>query len=83
MAICLLCGTPATDPDKGPSRWARAVIEDAQILICPDCQRTHPDWIERADACPVCGSKKLHKALGDRVCRSCGHQWSDEEFKLA
>jgi hypothetical protein len=30
----------------------------------------------------VCGSKKLYKTLGDRVCRSCGHQWSDEEITL-
>jgi uncharacterized Zn ribbon protein len=82
MAACHYCSTEATDPGKGPSRWARAVMRDEQILVCPDCQQSHPEWIEEADACPVCGSKRLYKAMGDRVCRSCGHQWSDEEFKL-
>ena len=82
MAACLYCGTEATDPGKGPSRWARAVISDEQVLICPDCQRTNPDWIERAEACRACGSKRLYKALGDHVCRSCGYQWSDEELRL-
>jgi len=82
VASCYLCRKDATDPGKGPSRWARAVIDDEQILVCPDCQQVHPEWIEKAEGCPVCGSKKLYKSLGDRVCRSCGHQWSNEEFKL-
>jgi uncharacterized Zn ribbon protein len=58
------------------------VIANEQVLICPDCQRERPSWIEQADSCPVCGSKRLYKAIGDRVCRSCGHQWSDEELRL-
>ena len=83
MASCLLCRTEATDPDKGPSRWTRAVVDDEQILVCPDCQKLHPEWIDRATPCPACGSKKLYKSLGDKVCRACGHQWSDEHFTLA
>lgn len=82
MASCLYCRKEATDPEKGPSRWARAVIDNEQVLVCPECQRTNPEWIESADGCPVCGSKRLYKALGDRVCRSCGYQWSSEEFVL-
>ena len=77
-----MCGTTATDPAKGPSRWARAVIEGDQVLVCPDCQAREPRWVERAEACPTCGSKKLSKTLGDRVCRSCGHQWGDDTFTL-
>ncbi|MEX0873610.1 MAG: hypothetical protein WD646_11090 [Actinomycetota bacterium] len=82
MAKCFLCGTQATDPKKGPSRWTRAVIDGEQILVCPNCQERHPDWIKRAECCPECGSKRLMKSLGDRVCRACGHQWSDEELAL-
>lgn len=82
MARCHLCGTEATDPVKGASRWARAVIDGEQVLVCPECQKRNPDWSDRAEACPVCGSKRLYKSLGDKVCRSCGHQWSDEKFEL-
>lgn len=82
MAQCLYCGTEAADPGSGPSPWRRAVIDDEQVLICPDCQRAHPDWIDRAEACPVCASKRLYKSMGDKVCRACGHQWSDEVFEL-
>lgn len=82
MADCLLCGRGATDPAKGPSRWARAVVDGEQVLVCPDCQQEHPGWIDRAEACPACGSKRLSKALGDRVCRACGRQWGDERFTL-
>jgi hypothetical protein len=78
----MICGINATDPGKGPSRWARAVVEGEQILVCPDCQAKHPDWIERAETCPECGSNRLIKSMGDRVCRACGHQWSDEDLKL-
>ena len=80
MARCHICRTEATDPEKGPSRWARAVIEGEQVLVCPDCQQKHPDWVDRATACGECGSKKLYRSLGDTVCRACGHQWSEEEF---
>lgn len=80
--MCYLCGTQATDPKKGPSRWARAVIDDDQVLVCPECQQKHPNWCDRALACPECGSKKLYRSLGDTVCRACGHQWSDEGFEL-
>lgn len=82
MARCHLCGKEATDPGKGPSRWARAVVEGEQILVCPECQELHPDWMAGVEGCPECGSKRLYKSMGDRVCRACGHQWSDEEFRL-
>jgi predicted amidophosphoribosyltransferase len=82
MASCHFCGSLSTDPVKGPSPWARAVIANEQVLICPDCQRARPEWIEEADACPACGSKRLSKTLGDRVCRSCAYQWSEETFTL-
>lgn len=76
MARCLYCSVEATDPTKGPSRWTRAVVDGDQVLICPDCAASRPDWIERAQACEVCRSKKLYKAMGDVVCRACGHQWT-------
>ena len=82
MAKCLFCATEAVDPEKGPSRWARAVISDEQVLVCPDCQTKNAGWLEKAESCVACGSKKLYKSLGDKVCRSCGHQWSEEELKL-
>lgn len=82
MAKCLYCATEATDPGKGPSAWARAVIDDEQVLVCPQCQKQRPNWRDDAEACPECGSKRLYKALGDKVCRQCGHQWSDEAFGL-
>lgn len=82
MAGCLYCGTEATDPGRGPSLWRRAVIDDAQVLICPDCQQRHPEWIERAEGCPLCGSKRLYKVVGEKVCGACGNQWSEEAFEL-
>lgn len=84
MARCALCAAQATDPAKGPSAWARAVVEGEQVLVCPRCQRERPGWTERAEACPSCASKRLYKSMGDRVCRACGHQWSgsEEDFRL-
>lgn len=77
MADCHYCGSIATDPAKGPSRWARAVIGGEQVLVCPDCQAKRPAWLDDAETCPACGSKRLSKQLGDRVCRSCAHSWSE------
>ncbi|HVE92736.1 MAG TPA: hypothetical protein VNE62_10645 [Actinomycetota bacterium] len=82
MAQCLYCGVLASDPQRGPSDWARAVVRGEQVLVCPGCQRLRPEWTEEAEDCPVCRSKRLSKALGDKVCRKCGHQWSEESFSL-
>lgn len=82
MATCYRCGTLATDPGRGPSPWARAVVAGEQVLVCPNCQRSTPEWMDEAESCRACGSKRLSKTLGDRVCRTCGYQWSDEEFSL-
>ena len=82
MAACFICRTEATDPSNGGSPWRRAIIDDEQVLVCPDCQRSHPDWIDRAEGCPVCASKRLYKSVGEKVCRSCGHQWSNEPLEL-
>ena len=57
-------------------------MDDEQVLVCPECQDRTPEWADRATPCPVCGSKKLSKTLGDLVCRSCTHQWSLEPFTL-
>ncbi|WP_231515532.1 hypothetical protein [Herbidospora cretacea] len=43
---------------------------DAQVLICPDCQRAHDLEL---DACFSCGSTTLVCRLGEVECRSCGH----------
>jgi uncharacterized Zn ribbon protein len=83
MAACFICKTEATDPANGePSPWRRAIVDDEQVLVCPDCQRAQPDWIERAEGCPVCASKRLYKSIGEKVCRACGHQWSNEPLEL-
>lgn len=82
MAGCHLCGKLATDPGRGPSPWAKAVIGGEQVIVCPDCQQARPGWRTSAERCPECGSDRLGKALGDRVCRACGHQWSDEPFEI-
>jgi predicted amidophosphoribosyltransferase len=82
MANCYRCGEIATDPGKGPSPWTRAVVAGEQVLVCPGCQHAYPAWIEDAESCPACGSKKLSKALGDRVCRTCTYQWNEEPFTL-
>jgi hypothetical protein len=82
MAACFICGRQALDPSDGESPWRRAVVDDAQILVCPDCQRSHPEWIDRAEGCPVCASKRLYKSVGEKVCRSCGYQWSNEPLEL-
>lgn len=72
---CVKCGRVQDDPPKGASPWARAVIGDEQVLVCPDCQSTHPEVLERALRCPRCGSTRLQIQLGFRVCRQCGHDW--------
>jgi hypothetical protein len=70
---CHRCGRIQTDPVKGASPWARGVIDGEQVLVCPECQRTDPDWTDRLDRCPSCGSSRLSVVLGSIVCRACGH----------
>jgi hypothetical protein len=68
---CYRCATRQTDPGKGPSDWKRGVISGVQILVCPNCQRTH-DWQADLDRCGKCGSTMLVRALGETRCKSCG-----------
>ncbi|GHE45238.1 hypothetical protein GCM10017673_54130 [Streptosporangium violaceochromogenes] len=42
---------------------------ETQVLICPDCQRTHDLDL---DTCSSCGSVALICRLGEVECRSCG-----------
>lgn len=66
---CYRCGARQTDPVRGASPWRRGVRAESQVLICPDCQRTHdPDL----DSCGSCGSVSLICRLGEVECRSCG-----------
>src|SRR3954470_16774076 len=67
---CYRCGARQTDPGKGPSPWKRGVIEDEQVLVCPDCQGSH-DWTVDLDKCGSCGSTMLVRALGETRCRAC------------
>jgi len=67
---CYRCGARQTDPGKGPSPWKRGVIDDEQVLVCPDCQATH-DWTADLDKCQSCGSTMLVRALGETRCRAC------------
>ena len=72
---CYNCGARQTDPGKGPSPWKRGVIDDEQVLVCPDCQRSH-DWTADLDRCQSCGSTMLVRALGETRCRACS--WTKE-----
>jgi len=64
------------DPPQGkPSPWKRAVVAGEQVLVCPECNATHPAWTAEADVCPRCGSASLSLKLGMRVCARCGHSW--------
>lgn len=73
---CMQCGRVQEDPPQGkPSPWTVAVVEGEQVLVCPECQRAHPEWRERAERCPRCGYEKLALKLGFRVCRKCGNSW--------
>ena len=73
---CYRCGAIQTDPSGGaPSPWARGVVEGEQILICPDCQESDPEWTAALDRCPACGSTRLSIVLGSIVCRSCNRDF--------
>src|SRR5438105_327972 len=67
---CYHCGARQTDPGKGPSPWKRGVVDDEQVLVCPDCQGSH-DWLADLDRCGACGSTMLVRALGQTKCRQC------------
>ncbi|TQS29076.1 hypothetical protein [Microbispora sp. KK1-11] len=66
---CYRCGARQTDPVRGASPWKRAVRHEAQVLVCPDCQRVHDLDL---DTCASCGSIALICRLGEIECRSCG-----------
>ncbi|MFF4416996.1 hypothetical protein ACFYY8_31125 [Streptosporangium sp. NPDC001559] len=66
---CFSCGARQTDPVRGASPWKRGVRGEAQVLVCPDCQRTHDLEL---DTCSSCGSAALICRLGEVECRSCG-----------
>lgn len=68
---CYRCAARQTDPVKGASPWKRGVIDGEQVLVCPNCQRTH-DWVADLDHCPFCGATTLVRALGETTCRACG-----------
>ncbi|MPZ91900.1 MAG: hypothetical protein GEU68_09770 [Actinobacteria bacterium] len=73
---CYRCGRIQTDPVKGASPWGRGVVEGAQILICPECQTSDPEWPRSLDACPRCGGTRLSVVMGSIVCRSCNADWT-------
>ncbi|WP_327046926.1 hypothetical protein OG320_03215 [Microbispora sp. NBC_01189] len=66
---CYRCGARQIDPVRGSSPWKRAVRREAQVLVCPDCQRVHDLDL---DTCASCGSIALICRLGEIECRSCG-----------
>ena len=67
---CYRCGARQVDPGKGPSPWKRGVIDDQQVLVCPECQTSH-DWVADLDHCGECGSTMLVRALLETRCRQC------------
>src|ERR1044071_2731081 len=73
---CYRCGARQTDPVRGASPGRRGVSADAQVLICPDCQRSHDLDL---DTCSACASTALICRLGEIECRSCGHVRSADE----
>jgi ribosomal protein L40E len=68
---CYRCGARQVDPVRGHSPWRRAVRDDQQVLVCPDCQ-AGTDWSADVDRCPQCGSVHLVRRLGEVECRDCG-----------
>ncbi|MER6946106.1 hypothetical protein ABT294_18940 [Nonomuraea sp. NPDC000554] len=66
---CYRCGARQTDPVRGVSPWKRGVRHEAQVLICPDCQRLHDLDL---DTCATCASTSLICRLGEVECRACG-----------
>ncbi|WP_066364604.1 hypothetical protein [Herbidospora mongoliensis] len=73
---CYRCGARQTDPVRGASPWKRGVRAEAQVLICPACQRSHDLEL---DTCAACGATTLICRLGEIECRSCGHVRNAEE----
>lgn len=73
---CYRCGRRQDDPVRGASPWKRAVRRQAQVLVCPDCQRS-AGWSSDVDHCPGCGSTALVRALGETRCRGCGRSDPD------
>lgn len=74
---CFRCGAVQTDPERGPSPWARGLSGDVQVLVCPDCQRD-PQWSAHLRRCPACGSTRLSRVLGTTRCSACGSVRDDE-----
>jgi predicted amidophosphoribosyltransferase len=73
---CFRCGRVQEDPPQGkPSPWKRAVLGGEQVLVCPECQRAHPDWNSGVETCPRCGSASVSLKLGLHVCSRCGNDW--------
>lgn len=70
---CYRCGRVQTDPAKGEAPWARGVVRTEQVLICPGCQRSVPEWNAALDECPQCGSTRLSIIMGSAVCRACDY----------
>lgn len=68
---CYRCGMRQTDPVRGASPWQRGVVQERQVLICPDCQQRH-EWMGDLDRCAACGSTRLVCRLGEVECRACG-----------
>ena len=57
------------------------MIGGRQILLCPECQESDQDWIQRLDHCPQCGSTRLSVVMGSGVCRECGFDWPLEDLE--
>jgi hypothetical protein len=70
---CYRCRKVQTDPVKGASPWGVGVVAGDQILICPDCQREDPGWVDALEHCPRCGSTRLSVKMGSLYCRQCNY----------
>jgi hypothetical protein len=68
---CYRCGTRQVDPVRGHSPWRRAVRDDQQVLVCPNCQ-SGTNWAADMDKCPQCAGVHLVRRLGEVECRDCG-----------
>ena len=55
------------------SAYGKLPLDDVQVLICPECQRSH-DWQADLDRCARCASVRLVRVLGATQCKDCGHQ---------
>lgn len=66
---CFRCGTRQADPEPGkPSPWRHGVVDEHQVLICPEC---YPGALGDLTHCSRCDSVRLVRRLDQVECLEC------------